>query len=983
MRTRHTCESLEVSYFLIAFSAVLLAPARQLSMLQHLLLLVLATADYTCHVQKKAVPKMSSAWSQPGIFSSQCSSPKRVSPSSRVSLTAVPKLVPKPLCVGAVGFMLMGDWNQNGGYSFECLYGLDAHGGCRRMNPSLGTCEECAAGFVKQRMPVLNKTHCFLCDNLQWHDDEGRTCYDYAQSFCHGWIDKEYDVPFNGLKPSQACCACGGGSVYTTPTSMPLSERSLYSGEVISDFPRPVAEAVQVENCPLAEAGLYLESDGQISGVASSSLSCTMYLAQDPIRGLFATVELSVPVSNFSYGKQVLLFQTWGFQKIPTFEQSFMVQSRQAFDRGSFVKMCNPACPWLEIDADGNLTAESQLDTSLDTGLLGVGRACQCEVRASHGGRTASTSFVARQVRMWQAGFYNLPNQTLQSRVGVEITTAIRQRQSFPFCSPRVGFGFSCVIPLLVSPPSPPSFTSHIHLSHSHLSHLALLVPVAGRRVCARGSSAASRGRCCCDLQSNCGVCAHWRWGCFFEYAIMQSTCAVPAHWGCRCIHGVQFACVEAGAALGIGSLSAKLGWHYYCPGGHLDSRTLTLPSSSPHLLTMCVHTTCAFVTDDSQSSPTSYNSNLTCAVIRSCYSCSVRICANESEVLLREYLPGLEWVTKPGFKAPVVQDISTGEQFEVMAALRPYILDMRCEDAGAPFADYTWSRVTGDVRRKGQGPVFNLNPEVGSLSGTPALDLSSEGRGSLQINCSVAIGGEHYDKELPVVNFTIHLLADTCFVPGNVSDLTTWSTFNGKSPSECLALCRQRRDCAAVASHCQLLVSDGNSSANTSQTLVRLENCSEEESSLHLAAEGASYVQGIFYPTNVYKTEVSYARGGPTVERQLLLTPSQSAFPTFECPNSSWMLLHTNASDFEGINGAPEFFGAPLACIEEEVVQDAFQKGLSRFNLSLTKAELANPALKFSAPSSEHLATLSLHVPSCPVPHSSGPSYSESFSIF
>ena len=57
-----------------------------------------------------------------------------------------------------------------------------------------------------------------------------------------------------------------------------------------------------------------------------------------------------------------------------------------------------------------------------------------------------------------------------------------------------------------------------------------------------------------------------------------------------------------------------------FCRGCHLVSRTLTLPSSSPHLLTMRVDTTLAFFTDDSHSSvflpPTSYNFNFKCGVI-------------------------------------------------------------------------------------------------------------------------------------------------------------------------------------------------------------------------------------------------------------------------------------------------------------------------------------------------------------------------------
>ena len=125
------------------------------------------------------------------------------------------------------------------------------------------------------------------------------------------------------------------------------------------------------------------------------------------------------------------------------------------------------------------------------------------------------------------------------------------------------------------------------------------------------------------------------------------------------CDHGVQFACIEVGRVRGIGSPGAQfagvgdgaavpvlscnvmsshvvscrvVSCHVavarhvasshvmsvvprrvascrmalcrtaFCCGCHLDSRTLTLPSSTPHLLTMCVHTTPAFFADDSHS---------------------------------------------------------------------------------------------------------------------------------------------------------------------------------------------------------------------------------------------------------------------------------------------------------------------------------------------------------------------------------------------
>ena len=277
-------------------------------------------------------------------------------------------------------------------------------------------------------------------------------------------------------------------------------------------------------------------------------------------------------------------------------------------------------------------------------------------------------------------------------------------------------------------------------------------------------------------------------------------------------------------------------------------------------------------------------------------------------------------------------------------------LLDVQCRDGdGKGKASYAWSRLTGDLTRDGFS-AFNLDPRSGLVSGTPRLSqaLSAEGRGSLEIHCSVALGGSLYDKVLPVAQITVHVVDDMCWVPAQVSGHFRWKQFNSKA--SCLALCRERADCAAVrdaSPGCHAMVSDGESESFTGSVLLRLENCSEEDTGLNLTSKGARYLQGVLEPSNDYKDQVtwlafleqqglgftgnpmhqvassprtavfrfqvSYSRAGLTPQLQLHLVHRSFAeiqLPK-SCDASSWLLLHANVSDFQ--NGSMQ---APGLCL-------------------------------------------------------------------
>ena len=333
---------------------------------------------------------------------------------------------------------------------------------------------------------------------------------------------------------------------------------------------------------------------------------------------------------------------------------------------------------------------------------------------------------------------------------------------------------------------------------------------------------------------------------------------------------------------------------------------------------------------------------------------------------------PDLQPVVSPSSEVGVVKNVSSGQEFLVLPSLPPQILDVTCHDNMSNASDYTWSRITGDMKRKGH-VAFNLNPTDGSLSGTPHVDLSSKGRGSLDIDCSIALGGQNYDKALPVLSFTVKLHADVCFVPDGTNSTSLWNKLD-LDESSCLAACRKVEDCAAVVydKACFLLVSNGTEVLPpTKSAMLRLDNCSEDETSLQLEVPQATYVKGKFDPSNVYKSDVSYIRSGNTVERQLVLARNEATYSKLpsQCSDAAWLLLHTNGSDFiNGSAGPPEFFGSAMACAKDDVVEKAFKEGAASFQLEFSKSELEGAGI-LDKPDASPSAQMKLSVPSCAAP--------------
>ncbi|CAE7040625.1 unnamed protein product [Symbiodinium sp. CCMP2592] len=264
-------------------------------------------------------------WTTPGVHFQQCSTRKQ-SPASPILALQVndSQLPPKPTC--QPGEMLIGSF-ENDSYVFTCCAGEECSG-CSVMRES--SCAQCASGFVWQTMPIVNKSRCFICDDLpEWKDAKGRTCADYESICDGGWPDLEKDKAFQGLRPSEACCTCGGGSISPTPVSLPLAAEVLFQGQAVDAYPEPSAmERVEVDaGCDLESGGLALSTSGRIHGtVHAQAIKCQITVVQDSVRGLSSQLVLDVPVHDFSYGSSVVMFKSWRLDDLPAEEATKTVQ---------------------------------------------------------------------------------------------------------------------------------------------------------------------------------------------------------------------------------------------------------------------------------------------------------------------------------------------------------------------------------------------------------------------------------------------------------------------------------------------------------------------------------------------------------------------------------------------------------------------------------------------------------------------------------
>ncbi|CAK9010740.1 unnamed protein product [Durusdinium trenchii] len=398
-------------------------------------------------------------WSTPGMRFRQCPrSPRRRTLQLEMN-SQLSDLRQKPKCTP--GQALIGDFSNNA-YHFTCCDAGEKCQGCR--TSSGGVCQKCAAGYVMQTIPIMNTSKCFICDDVpNWRDMQGRSCSDLQkQGICSGgWPSKSQDVAFQGVRPSEVCCACGGGSVHPTPVQMPLQSKALYFGQSINETPEPITAEVQQADpaCSFASSGLELLKDGQVSGTITVTnqtvIKCSTVSVQDPVRGIVTHIAFSLPVYAFSYGEQVVYFKFWGLDQSPT-QRIVAPQSVHPRALTKFQLQCDPKCQWLSITLSGELHwnpipsgTKSSLPEDLSaavTTLAGM-PSCSCQVAASLNAKPVSSRFLAVQARLWNAAAYEMP------RILARVSAAIPEVQLLEDLGPGLRWfnrsGHSLALPVV------------------------------------------------------------------------------------------------------------------------------------------------------------------------------------------------------------------------------------------------------------------------------------------------------------------------------------------------------------------------------------------------------------------------------------------------------------------------------------------------------------------------------------------------------
>ncbi|CAK9001676.1 unnamed protein product [Durusdinium trenchii] len=403
----------------------------------HLLIAGVFGDDASCSLQKPHVRSASLSltsrastatpdlWSTPSGFR-QCPPVSAIQAGSPLPSVPASILPQKIQC--SPGCTVIGNFVDDL-YEFSCCCSGQLCQGCRRF--SEGVCQECAAGYVMQKIPIMNISKCFICDDVpNWHDMHGRSCADLKHlHICSGsWPPQDQDLAYHGVRPSEACCACGGGNVYPTPSFMKLTVEALHFGQQIHSTPEPITSIAQeVEpGCAFAASGLQLLPDGRVKGVVNvpnnTVLECSTVSVQDPVRGIISSTEYSVPVFRFSYGQQVVNFKFYGLDQHPSPDRIPLQASTK--DLTGFQKQCDPKCPWFKVDSTGDLLFVAEGAEGRKTFPQGLKSqvtdmpgmpSCSCYVRASQ----SKTEFVAAQVRLWRAGVWKVPKMV--ARVSAEM----------------------------------------------------------------------------------------------------------------------------------------------------------------------------------------------------------------------------------------------------------------------------------------------------------------------------------------------------------------------------------------------------------------------------------------------------------------------------------------------------------------------------------------------------------------------------------
>eukprot|EP00931_Biecheleriopsis_adriatica_P091948 TRINITY_DN65793_c0_g1_i1.p1 TRINITY_DN65793_c0_g1~~TRINITY_DN65793_c0_g1_i1.p1 ORF type:complete len:345 (-),score=52.76 TRINITY_DN65793_c0_g1_i1:128-1057(-) len=175
--------------------------------------------------------------------------------------------------------------------------------GCAHFDQTNNACTKCLGGYQNIG------GRCVVCTDLEgFVDPLTQTCLTYeSNNWCANGVPDEQawrpssntsdatmdQFKFNGVAPTTACCACGGGVKAPTPFMYPAARKPLLLNVPVNEVPEPqtAQEYAADPACELYALGLSLNATtGAITGTPRRSepfdLDCTITAKESSLEGL-------------------------------------------------------------------------------------------------------------------------------------------------------------------------------------------------------------------------------------------------------------------------------------------------------------------------------------------------------------------------------------------------------------------------------------------------------------------------------------------------------------------------------------------------------------------------------------------------------------------------------------------------------------------------------------------------------------------------
>ena len=294
------------------------------------------------------------------------------------------------------------------------------------------SCTSCASGYI------FRSSTCIPCDDLLWEDAEGRNCAAYVEEgLCDAGRPPEKNPAHEGLRPSDACCACGGGQIGKTPWAYPAGAHVHLFGQAIELRPDPQSadSHAVAEDCDFSRFNLSIRADGVVSGKLpdysndsdEDEASCTIAAVQDPLSGIYQETELSVKVAALSYGPQTIMFPIEDDELQKKAKKTWKLTKLEGLKLTSFRLACVPENPkWVSFDeADGTIHYNpTNIGDPLQSLQSVPGRGvqsvkCRVDGLGNNDNDTVSTQIYLVKSFLWSGAYYH----PISARLGRPITS--------------------------------------------------------------------------------------------------------------------------------------------------------------------------------------------------------------------------------------------------------------------------------------------------------------------------------------------------------------------------------------------------------------------------------------------------------------------------------------------------------------------------------------------------------------------------------